>query len=187
MAGVAAATSIAAPQACPDLSSLQAATERKDDSRPERTAVDQFVAEAQALTRILSDVNLAKAIALYEQAIAADSQDAAAHILLARAHKSSQRYLSVKKDIALARAWEHLSKGRTLEPANIDGLYLLADQALRWLDKAIDDRGGGCSGSSTTRPGHRCAMIHASSPFNVARAGRFMTHRSIARRRTSFR
>lgn len=126
--GVAAAKQTG-PRDCPDLSWLQATTKVGGDKRPEQIAADKLVAEAQALTRTMSDVNLTKAIVLYEQAIETDPTNAAAHILLARAHQSSQRYLSVKKDIALARAWEHLSKGRALAPGNIDGLYLLADQA----------------------------------------------------------
>ncbi len=125
--GVAAARQTG-PQDCPDLSSLQATLVVTSDPSPERIAADKLVAEAQTITRTMSDVNLTKAIALYEQAIRTDPQNASAHILLARAHLSSQRYLSVKKPIAHARAWENMSKGRALEPGNIDGLYLLADQ-----------------------------------------------------------
>ncbi len=126
--GVAAAKQTG-PQDCPDLSSLQATSVVTRDPSPQQIAADKLVAEAQALTRTMSDVNLAKTIALYEQAIETDPQNAAAHIFLARAHKSSQRYLSVKKAVAQNRATEHFAKGRALEPGNIDGLYLLADQA----------------------------------------------------------
>ena len=38
--------------------------------------------------------------------------------------------MSVPKKIARARAWENLSKGRALDPSNIDGLHLLADQVI---------------------------------------------------------
>lgn len=116
------------PVSCPDLTSLQAATVISTDRSPEQIAADKLVAEAQAASRKMSDVNVAKAISLYEQAIQSDPKNAPAHLLLARAHLSSQRYLSVKKQEAHARAWKHLAKGRELDPSNIDGLYLLVDQ-----------------------------------------------------------
>lgn len=126
--GVANADERAGPPGCPDLSSLHASPEVNIGRNPEQIAADKLVAEAQAITRSMSDATVEKAISLYEQAIQLDPGNAPAHILLARAHLSSQRYLSVKKQDAHARAWKHLAKGRELDPSNIDGLYLLSDQ-----------------------------------------------------------
>lgn len=126
--GAVAAKPTSNSSACPDLSSLQSAAVVVSDKNPEQIAADNLVAEAQAITRAMSDATVAKAISLYEKAIQIDPKNAPAHLLLARAHLSSQRYLSVKKKDAHARAWKHLAKGRELDPANIDGLYLLVDQ-----------------------------------------------------------
>ena len=126
--GVVAAQSDVGPPGCPDLAELKAAPEHDDEKRPDELAADKLVAEAEAVTRSISDASLTKAMALYEQAIQADPRNAEAHIGLAGAHRSSQRYLSVPRDIAHARAWEQLAKGRALAPGNVDGLYLLADQ-----------------------------------------------------------
>lgn len=126
-AGLVAARPDAAPPGCPDLTALQPTTLDVDE-RTERRAADTLVAEARSVTRSMSDVALTKAMSLYEQAIRADPRNAAAHIGLARAHLSSQRYLSVPKDVAHARAWAELSRGRELAPGNVDGLYVLADQ-----------------------------------------------------------
>lgn len=127
-AGIATAHPRAAPTGCPDLSSLHSSAKANVDKNPEQIAADKLVAEAQAITRAMSDVTVAKAISLYEQAIQIDPKNAQAHLLLARAHISSQRYLSVKKNDAHARAWKHLAMGRELDPSNIEGLYLLVDQ-----------------------------------------------------------
>ena len=126
--GAVAARADAGPPGCPDLTQLQSAPDLRNEKAPETLVADKLVAEAKAVTRSMSDVNLAKAMELYELAIQVDPQNAPAHIGLAGAHQSSQRYLGVKKDVALARAGQHLAKGRELAPANIDGLYLLADQ-----------------------------------------------------------
>ena len=125
-AGIVAAQSDARP-GCPDLTTLQA-TAPDVDERPGEGTADTLVAEARSVTLSMSDVALTKAMSLYEQAIRADPRNAAAHIGLARAHLSSQRYLSVPKDVAHARAWAELAKGRELAPGNVDGLYALADQ-----------------------------------------------------------
>jgi len=74
---------------------------------------------------------VAKAIAFFEQAVRTDPKNASAYFSLARAHTQSQRYMSVPKKVALARARENLAKGRALNPASIDGLQLLADLTLR--------------------------------------------------------
>lgn len=126
--GAVAARADVGPPGCPDLTQLQSAPDLRNEKAPETLVADKLVAEAKAVTRSMSDVNITKAMALYEQAIQVDPQNAPAHIGLAGAHQSSQRYLGVKKDAALARAGQHLAKGRELAPTNIDGLYLLADQ-----------------------------------------------------------
>lgn len=128
LSGIATADQRLASPACPDLASLHASPHVNIGKDPEQIAADKLVAEAQAITRAMSDVSVARSISLYEQAIQIDPKNAQAHILLARAHLASQRYLSVKKQDALTRAWKHLAKGRALDPSNIDGLYLLADQ-----------------------------------------------------------
>lgn len=127
-AGLAAAQPATIASGCPDLATLQSSPPAKRDDSPARIEADRLVAEAQAATRTMSDVSVAKAISLYEQAIRTDPQNAEAYLRLARAHVSSQRYLSVRNEIAHARAWENLAKGRELDPANVEGLFLLVDQ-----------------------------------------------------------
>lgn len=129
-AGAAIAQQSSISSGCPNLRSLKA---RQVDTTPktaDRIASDKLVAEGQAATRTASAENVAKAISLFEQAVRADPKNAPAYIFLARAHTQSKRYMSVPKKIAEARAWENLSKGRDLEPSNIDGLHLLADQVI---------------------------------------------------------
>ncbi len=116
------------PAGCPNVASLKATSINKNPKTADRLASDRLVAEGQAATRTMSGENVAKAIALFEQAVRTDPKNAAAYTFLARAHTQSQRYMSVPKNQARARAWENLSKGRELDPANIDGLHLLADQ-----------------------------------------------------------
>ncbi len=119
-----------ATPACPDLSALQPSPVGETARTPEQISADKLVAEAQAVTSTgTSGVTLAKAISQYEKAIRVDPQNAPAYLYLANAHVSSQRYLSVPKKIAHARAWENLEKGRKLDPANVHGLHALADQA----------------------------------------------------------
>ena len=118
------------PAGCPKVDSLKAAATNNAPKSAERIASNKLVAEGQAATRTLSGENLAKAISLFEQSVRSDPKNSSAYIFLARAHTQSQRYMSVPKKIAGSRAWENLSKGRELDPSNIDGLHLLADQVL---------------------------------------------------------
>ena len=115
---------------CPDVASLKATSVNATTRTPSRVASDNLVAEGKAATRTSSGETVAKAISLFEQAVKTDATNAAAYIFLARAHTQSQRYMSVPKNVARPRAWENLSKGRELDPANIDGLHLLADQVM---------------------------------------------------------
>ena len=116
------------PFGCPAVAVQKTTVKPSGQMTTERAASDKLVAEGQAATRTLSGESVAKAISLYEQAIRTDPKNAPAYIFVARAHTQSQRYMSVPRKIAQARAWENLSKGRELHPANIDGLHLLADQ-----------------------------------------------------------
>ena len=118
------------PVGCPSVTSLRATSMTKTPKTSEQIASEKLVAEGQAATRTFSGETVAKAISLFEQAVRTDPKNAAAYVFLARAHMQSQRYMSVPKKIAQARAWENLSKGRELDPANIDGLHLLADQVI---------------------------------------------------------
>lgn len=95
-----------------------------------RVASDELVANGRAATRTLTGETVAKSIATFEQAVRIDPTNAAAYISLARAHTQSQRYLSVPKKDAQARARTSLDKGRQLHPESIDGLHLLADVVL---------------------------------------------------------
>ena len=113
---------------CPDLTALRFASTVKTPRSADQAAADKLIEEGRAATRTFSGENVAKAIQLFEQATRVDPMNAPAYIFLARAHTQSQRYMSVPKKIARARAWESLSKGRELDPSNIDGLHLLADQ-----------------------------------------------------------
>ena len=117
------------PAGCPVVS-IERSAAQKGPVTAERIASDKLVAEGQAATRTLSGETVAKAISLYEQAVRADPTNAAAYVFLARMHAQSQRYLSVPKKLAQARVWENLSKGRELDPSNIDGLHLLADRVM---------------------------------------------------------
>lgn len=134
--GAASAASPAASTGCPDLSALQPAPADDAPRSTARASADAMVADTQALLATgLSDVTLAKAIARYEEAIGIDPGNAPAHLHLARAHLNSQRYLSVPRATAHERAFRHLALGRALDPANVTGLHVLADEAfLRTLD-----------------------------------------------------
>ena len=115
---------------CPAVSVQRPAAQTNGPVTTVRAASNRLAAEGQAATRTLSHDAVARAISLYEQAVRADPTNAAAYILLARAHTQSQRYMSVPKKLAQARAWENLSTGRALDPSNIDGLHVLADQVM---------------------------------------------------------
>jgi tetratricopeptide (TPR) repeat protein len=115
---------------CPAVSAVRPAARPPGPVTTERTASDKLVAEGRAATRTLSGDSVAKAISLYEQAVRVDPTNAAAYVSLARAQTQSQRYMSVPKTLARSRAWATLSKARDLDPSNIEGLHLLADQAV---------------------------------------------------------
>ena len=118
------------PEGCPAVAVQKTTVKPSGQMTTERAASDKLVAEGQAATRTLSGESVAKAISLFEQAVRANPKNAPAYIFLARAHSQSQRYLSVPKKIAQSRVWENLSKGREIDPSNIDGLHLLADQVV---------------------------------------------------------
>jgi tetratricopeptide (TPR) repeat protein len=126
--GVAAAQPATIAPDCPDLTSLQTAPVVAREKSAAQIEADRLVAAAQAATRTMSGESLAKAISLYEQAIRIDPGNAEAYLRLAGAHRASQRYLSVPRKTAQARAWENLALGRELDPAKVDGLFLLVDQ-----------------------------------------------------------
>jgi len=117
-------------EGCPAITVHRSVAETIGGMTTERLAADKMIAEAQLAMRTPSGENVAKAISLFEKAIRIDPKNATAYVFLARAHLQSQRYMSVPKKTARARAWEDLSKGRELDPANIDGLHLLADQVM---------------------------------------------------------
>jgi tetratricopeptide (TPR) repeat protein len=118
------------PAGCPAVSVQRSAAQAGGAATAERTASHKLVLEGQAATRTLSGETVTRGISLYEEAVRADPTNAEAYVFLARMHAQSQRYLSVPKTLARARAWENLSKARALDPANIDGLHLLADQVM---------------------------------------------------------
>jgi tetratricopeptide (TPR) repeat protein len=115
------------PTRCPSLPS-QKTIAKKDTSKTAEQAARKLVAEAQTAMRSPSRENVAKAISLAEQALKSDTANSAAYLVLARARAASQRYLDVPKKVAMHRAWENLSKAREIDPANIEGLQILADQ-----------------------------------------------------------
>jgi tetratricopeptide (TPR) repeat protein len=134
--GISAAPLSAATPGCPDLSALQPTPAADSPRTPDQLEAERIVAQARAaMAAGVSDVVLTKAIAGYEEALRIDPGSAPAHLHLARAHLQSQRYLSVPVELAHARAFDHLAKGRALDPGNITGLHVLADEAfLRTLD-----------------------------------------------------
>lgn len=115
---------------CPDVSSLRSTALESTPATAARVASDERVAEGRAAARTLTGETVAKAIATFEQAVRIDPTNAAAYIALARAHTQSQRYLSVPKKDAQARARASLDRGRQLHPESIDGLHLLTDVVL---------------------------------------------------------
>ena len=118
------------PPGCPAVSVQPPAARTDGPVTTERTVSNKLVAEGQAATRTLSGGTVARAISFYEQAVQADPTNVDAYVALARAHTQSQRYMSVPKKLARARASENLSKGRAIDPSNIAGLHLLADQVI---------------------------------------------------------
>ena len=125
--GQASAQRNTAPAGCLNVASLKARSANANPRTDAQIASDKLVADGKAA---LSGNDVARSISLLEQAVKTDPKNAGAYIFLARAHTQSQRYLSVPKKTARARASENLTKGRELDPANIDGLQLLADQVL---------------------------------------------------------
>ena len=115
---------------CPDVSVGRSTAMQSATETAARIASDRLVVEGRATTRTLTGETVAKGIATFEEAVRVDPTNAAAYFALARAHTQSQRYLSVPKKDAQARARERLDKGRQLHPASIDGLHLLADVVL---------------------------------------------------------
>lgn len=118
------------PAGCPSVKIQKSLAKTNGQETTEQIAAGRLVAEAQVLMRTPSSETVAKAISLYEQAIRTDPNNAPAYIFLARAHTQSQRYMSVPKKTAQISAWVNLSKGRELDPANVDALHLLADQVV---------------------------------------------------------
>jgi tetratricopeptide (TPR) repeat protein len=118
------------PGGCPAVAVQRLPAQATGQVTGDRTASDKLRADGQAATRTLSGETIARAISLYEEALRADPTNARAYVGLARLHAQSQRYLSVPKNLARARAWENLSKGRALDPWNIDGLHVLADHVI---------------------------------------------------------
>jgi tetratricopeptide (TPR) repeat protein len=118
------------PAGCPQVASLRVTPITQSPRTASQMAADALVAQGQAATRSFSGESVAKAIWLFEQAVRTDPEHGPAYIALARVHAQSQRYLSVPKTLARARAWDNLSAGRRLAPANIDGLHVLADQVI---------------------------------------------------------
>jgi tetratricopeptide (TPR) repeat protein len=115
---------------CPDVSSLKPSTVNAVPRSAARIESDKLVVEGSASMSSLSHENLSKAISIFEQAVKIDPTNAAAFFSLSRAHGQSNRYMSVPGKIANPRAWDAVVKGRELEPANIDGLHLLADRVI---------------------------------------------------------
>jgi Tfp pilus assembly protein PilF len=128
--GTAAAQQTDFPTGWPSLPGEKSVAKNAAPKTPEQITADKLVAEGQAAMRTITGESVAKALSLFEQAVRTDPKNAAAYIFLAGAHTQSQRYMSVPKKIARSRAWENLSKGRQLDPANIDGLHILADQVM---------------------------------------------------------
>jgi tetratricopeptide (TPR) repeat protein len=116
------------PTGCPSLPGQKSVAKKEAPKTPEQITADKLVAEAQTARASPSRENVAKAILLAEQALKSDPNNSAAYLVLARAHAASQRYLDVPKKQAVQRTWENLSKARALDPANIEGLHILADQ-----------------------------------------------------------
>ena len=127
-AGTAMAQQTNFPTGCPSLPYQKSIVKKDAPKTAEQAEADKLVAEARDAMQSPSRENVAKAISLAEQALESDPNNSAAYLVLARAHAASQRYLDVQKKQAALRTWENLSKARSLDPANIEGLQILADQ-----------------------------------------------------------
>lgn len=126
--GIVAAQQTDFPTRCPSLPSQKSVVKKDTPRTSEQAAADKLIAEAQSAMQSVSAENVTKAISLAEQSLKSDPNNPAAYLILARAHAASQRYLSVPKQTAVQRVWEKLSRARALDAANVEGLYLLADQ-----------------------------------------------------------
>ncbi len=118
------------PERCPSLPSQKTIAKKDTAQTSAQSAAHKLVAEARTAMRSSSRENVAKAISLAEQALKLDPNDIAAYLVLTRAHSASQRYMDVPKKTARQRAWENLSKARVLDPANVEGLQIFADQVI---------------------------------------------------------
>ena len=91
-------------EGCPAITVHRSVAETIGGMTTERLVADKMIAEAQLAMRTPSGENVAKAISLFEKAIRIDPKNATAYVFLARAHLQSQRYMSVPKKTARARA-----------------------------------------------------------------------------------
>lgn len=118
------------PSHCPELPDQASTRSKPTVETAEQASAANRVAEAQAALSAPSPQNLTNALSLAEQALLSDPENIEAYLVLARAHAGSQRYLDVPKQLARERAWENLAEARSIDPANIEGLYLLADNII---------------------------------------------------------
>lgn len=118
------------PTGCPSLTSQKSSRKKIIPRTSEQAEADRLAAEAQTLSRSPSRENVAKAISVAEQALKSDPNNVTAYLVLARAHAASQRYMDVPRKIAGQKAWDSLTKARALDPENIEGLQILADQVV---------------------------------------------------------
>jgi len=91
-----------------------------------RAESDRLVTEAAALMVQPSRQSVTGAIALLEQATAADASNAVAFARLSAAYGDSRRYADVPAPIAAARRWKEATKAYALDPGNVIVLSNLA-------------------------------------------------------------
>ena len=89
---------------CPSLPSGKASLKKELSRTPDQAEADKLAAEAQTLSRSPSRENVAKAIAVAEQALKHDPENVTAYLVLARSHANSKRY---KMSRARSRPNEH--------------------------------------------------------------------------------